>query len=158
MNFKKDNLYADLDKIHNAFIDCQAEHLTKYTVQYALLDIGIFNDDPIIPLVNLLCAISEELSHEEADNGGFSREARLLRVHWRKTCKSIERHMKKTIKGCEDYNREWSIPRTTYIFAETGEVHNGLWWTIKFTAMYLFKHKFWVKPMTIKHYEKKHNV
>lgn len=148
--------YTNLDKICDTFIDCKADHLLKYVGQYSVLGIDVADWEEPMTQLDTLISLSERLDHEETENLGLSKEAHRLRVQWRKACKSIERHMKKRIKDVKDYNREWSKPRKGYIFTETGEVHNGLWWTIKYTIFYTIR-GYYPKPMSIIKYDRRYH-
>lgn len=148
------NNYTDLENVRFTLIDCGAHHLTKYVDKYMDLNISVFENEPLTIYLLDLCNIHEALFHEEVSNGGFSNEGHELRIKWREMCKLIKKTMKNNIKCTINYNREWSRPRKNYIFAETGEIHNGLWWTIKFTIFYLTKGH-WTKPMKVSSYHKK---
>lgn len=79
----------------------------------------------------LLVNIHEALCHEEAENLGIGKNARILRKRWRLVRSSIRKDIKLAIKNKIRYAKEWSKLRQTYILPATGEVHNGLWFTIK---------------------------
>lgn len=79
----------------------------------------------------ILVNIHEALCHEEAENLGIGKNARILRKRWRLVRSSIRKDIKLAIKNKIRYAKEWSKPRHTYILPATGEVHNGLWFTIK---------------------------
>ena len=80
-------------------------------------------------LYELQC-IDEELTHEEQDNLGFGPRARKLRKMWRGKLKELNKMLDKCVKYRINYIKEWSKPRTTYVMNDTGELHNGLYWTI----------------------------
>lgn len=75
--------------------------------------------------------IDEELTHEEQDNLGFGSRARKLRKTWRRKLKELNKMLNKFVKNRINYIKEWSKSRTTYVMNYTGEVHNGLYWTIR---------------------------
>lgn len=79
----------------------------------------------------LLVNIHEELCHEEAENLGIGKNARILRKRWRLVRNSIRKDIKLAIKNKIRYAKEWSKLRRVYTLPATGEVHNGLWFTIK---------------------------
>lgn len=81
-------------------------------------------------LYELHC-IDEELTHEEQDNLGFGPRARKLRKMWRVKLKELNKMLDKTVKNRINYIKEWSKSRTVYMMNGTGEVHNGLYWTIR---------------------------
>lgn len=79
----------------------------------------------------LLVNIHEALCHEEAENLGIGKNARILRKRWRLVRNSIRKDIKLAIKNKIRYAKEWSKLRRVYTLPATGEVHNGLWFTIK---------------------------
>lgn len=79
----------------------------------------------------LLVNIHEALCHEEAENLGIGKNARILRKRWRLVRNSIRKDIKLAIKNKINYSKEWRKPRQTYMLSATGEIHNGLWFTIK---------------------------
>jgi hypothetical protein len=87
-------------------------------------------EDLLHGLYELLC-IDEELTHEEQDNLGFGPRARKLRKMWRGKLKELNKMLDKTVKNRINFIKEWSKSRTTYVMNDTGEVHNGLYWTIR---------------------------
>lgn len=92
---------------------------------------NVIVDERFCDHTKLLVNIHEALCHEEAENLGIGKNARVLRKRWRLVRSSIRKDIKLAIKNKIRYAKEWSKPRQTYIFTETGEVHNGLWFTIK---------------------------
>lgn len=87
--------------------------------------------DDLCRHTKLLVNIHEELCHEEAENLGVGKNARILRKRWRLVRSSIRKDIKLAIKNKILYAKEWSKPRQAYILLATGEVHNGLCWTIR---------------------------
>ena len=88
-------------------------------------------DERFCDHTKLLVNIHEELCHEEAENLGLGKNARILRKRWRLICSSIRKDIKLAIKNKIRYAKEWSKLRQTYMLSATGEVHNGLYWTIR---------------------------
>ena len=96
---------------------------------YSYYEINITED--LCRHTKLLVSIHERLCHEEAENLGIGKNARILRKRWRLVRRSIRKDIKLAIKNKIRYAKEWSKPRQTYVLSATGEVHNGLWFTIK---------------------------
>lgn len=120
------------DELCSRFEQSEASNLCKYAMMYKYLDIQIFNDDAVYIMAENLLTIGEALSHEESVNLGLGNDARLLRKMWRRQVRMIKRDMKQTIKARKQYNKEWRNPkRIEYISRNTGECHNGLYWTIR---------------------------
>lgn len=91
--------------------------------------IGI-SDDFLSSLYELQ-SIDEALTHEEYDNLGFGNDAKILRKKWRHKLREINKTLDKWIRNRILWIKEWNKPRKTYILNGTGEVHNGLYWTIR---------------------------
>ena len=99
----------------------------------AITGFGIYipvYDNLLQGLYELHC-IDEELTREELDNLGFGPRARKLRKMWRKKLRELNKMLDKCVKNRINYIKEWSKSRTTYVMNYTGEVHNGLYWTIR---------------------------
>ena len=118
-------------KYYQIIVLSKAYHLEKYLHKCDELGCSIYDGDPVLQYIKELDLISSKLDYEEAEHLGFSEYASHLRKEWRAKCRQIKRTLKQYIRNRASYNREWSKPRKRYIFAETGEVHNGLWFTIK---------------------------
>lgn len=87
--------------------------------------------DDFMELLKILFAIDEELSYEEEENLGFGRAARKLRKHWRVELRKAHKYLDKCYKNHINWLKEHGKPRRTYILKATGEVHNGLYWTLR---------------------------
>lgn len=101
--------------------------------------------------------VAEALYQEECDNMGLSKEARELRKEWRRLVRKMTKLMRAYIKNAKDYDREWSKPRTEYIFVETGELHNGLYYTIKAWLDMRKYTKMPLKPMKLSTYNRRYH-
>ena len=88
------------------------------------------HDDFIMQLKSLE-RINEELVHEEEENLGFGKTARKLRKRWRTELRKIHKRLDKCRKNRINWLKEHRKPRHTYILKATGEVHNGLYWTLR---------------------------
>lgn len=75
--------------------------------------------------------INEELLNEEEENLGFGKTARKLRKRWRTELRKIHKYLDKCYKNHINWLKEHRKPRRTYILKATGEVHNGLYWTLR---------------------------
>lgn len=92
---------------------------------------NVIVDERFCNHTKLLVNIHEALCHEEAENLGIGKNAQILRKRWRLVRNSIRKDIKLAIKNRILYTKEWSKLRQTYILPATGEVHNGLYWTIR---------------------------
>lgn len=127
----ENNIYANIYDIRDIFFRVGAPELVEYLIVYQDLDIEILKCDPICSMCDRLSAIDEALSYEEFSNNGFGNRARMLRKEWKQEYRKIEKHMKRRIKYRKQYNKEWSKPKQVYISRNTGECHNGIYWTIR---------------------------
>lgn len=125
------NIYANIFDIRDTLVRAGAPELVEYLIVYQDLDIEIFKDDPICSMCDRLSAIDEALSYEESANCGFGHRAKMLRKEWRQEYRKIKKHMKRHVRGRIQYNKEWSKPKQVYISRNTGECHNGIYWTIR---------------------------
>ena len=82
-------------------------------------------------LVDELLTIDETLTREEYENHGFGPDARALRKRWRKLIRKGHKILNQQTKNHINHLKEWSKPRRVYVSSITGEVHNGLYWTIR---------------------------
>lgn len=87
--------------------------------------------EDFINRLKLLEAIDEELIHEEEENLGFGKTARELRKRWRTELRKIHKRLNRYHKNRVNWLKEHGKPRRTYILKATGEVHNGLYWTLR---------------------------
>lgn len=132
----------------------QCTKLAELCHEYENLDRQFFGDEDICYLFDRYVVIDDLLTQEELDNYGTSPEAQSYRKEWRKLTRKMTKLIRKYIKGTKRYVKEWSKPRTEYIFTETGEVHNGLWYTIKFVVFYTLK-GFYPRPIKLSTYNRR---
>lgn len=85
----------------------------------------------LLELTEELLSIDTALSHEEVVNFGIGPEARHLRKEWRRIHRKIHKFIKASIKHKINRIKEWSKPHQIYELKATGEVHNGLYWTLR---------------------------
>lgn len=85
----------------------------------------------LLELTEELVSIDAALNREEAENLGIGPDARRLRKEWRRTRRKIHKFIKGAIKHKINWIKEKSKPRQEYIINATGEVHNGLYWTLR---------------------------
>lgn len=88
------------------------------------------HEDFIAQLMSLE-RINEELIHEEEENLGFGKTARKLRKRWRTELRKIHKRLNRCHKNRVNWLKEHAKPRRTYILKASGEVHNGLYWTLR---------------------------
>jgi hypothetical protein len=114
------NITRRLDKrLHD-----RIEHIGGYGIYISI------SDDFLSSLYELQ-SIDEALTHEEYNNLGFGNDAKILRKKWRRKLREINKTLDKWVRNRILWIKEWSKPRKTYILNGTGEVHNGLYWTIR---------------------------
>lgn len=114
------NITRSLDKrLHD-----RIEHIGGYGIYISI------SDDFLSSLYELQ-SIDEALTHEECNNLGFGDDAKILRKKWRRKLREINKTLDKWIRNRILWIKEWNKPRKTYILNSTGEVHNGLYWTIR---------------------------
>ena len=116
-------------QLHRSFVALGLPELNRYVSIIHEYDIHL--DTYIDDIVTELYGIDEGLTYEETNHLGLSKTASRLRKRWNKQVRSIKRFFKKAIKNRVNYLKEWSKPRKVYILKATGEIHNGLWYTIK---------------------------
>lgn len=85
----------------------------------------------LLELTEELISIGAALNREEAENLGIGPEARRLRKEWHRTRRKIHKFIKGAIKHKINWIKEKSKPRQEYMLKATGEVHNGLYWTLQ---------------------------
>lgn len=93
--------------------------------------VGIGSTCYLLELTEELASIGTALYNEEAENFGIGPEARYLRKEWRRTRHKIHKFIKGAIKHKINWIKEKSKPRQEYMLKATGEVRNGLYWTIR---------------------------
>ena len=114
------NITRSLDKrLHD-----RIEHIGGYGIYISI------SDDFLNSLYELQ-SIDEALTYEEYNNLGFSNDAKVLRKKWRRKLREIDKTLDKWVQNRILWIKEWNKPRKTYILNGTGEVHNGLYWTIR---------------------------
>ena len=85
----------------------------------------------LLELTEKLVSIGATLNREEAENLGIGPEARRLRKEWHRTRRKIHKFIKGAIKHKIKWIKEKSNPRQEYMLKASGEVHNGLYWTLR---------------------------
>lgn len=131
----------DYQKYRNLLRDSQADRLVDYLDCCQSLDCDIGPTSLAVTYILYLHDVSLALDDEEAENMGLSKMARKLRKEWRSDCRKIKRALKATCRNKLQYYKEWSRPRKKYTLNGTGEVHNGLWYTIKSWLWYAIRLK-----------------
>ena len=142
------------------FDNDQCPKLARLCHEYENLDRQFFGDEDICRLFDQYVVIDDRLAQEELDNYGTSPEARAYRKEWRKLTREMTKIMRRYIKGTKRYIKEWSKSRTEYIFTETGELHNGLWYTIMAIKDHVICTKFkgpWPKVIKLSTYNRRYH-
>ena len=93
--------------------------------------IGFTAYETFTQIILRLDSIDDSLTYEERCNFGLGPNARRLRKEWRRTLRKAHKFINRSVKHKIAYIKEWSKPRKQYISNGTGEVHNGLWYTLK---------------------------
>lgn len=87
--------------------------------------------DDLVQLTEEFLSIHTEIVHETAENLGFGPRAKELRKERKSVRRKICKYIRRSIKNKIAYIKEWSKPRKKFILNASGEVHNGLYWTIR---------------------------
>lgn len=85
----------------------------------------------LLELTEKLVSIDNALNREEAENLGIGPEAHRLRKEWCRTRREIHKFIKGAIKYKINWIKEKSKPRQEYVINATGEIHDGLYWTLR---------------------------
>lgn len=101
-------------------VKCVTQHGVEITIH-----------DNFIELLNELWIIDEELSRQEAVNLGFGKDAKVLRKKWRNKLREAHKYLDRCVRNRMLWIKEHRKPHQTYVLNCTGEVHNGLYWTLR---------------------------
>lgn len=93
--------------------------------------VGVHIPEPFIDLLRELECLDEALKYEEAENLGFSWSAHNLRKHWRKKLRKAHKLLNIYHKNHLNWVKEHNKPHPTYELKATGELHIGLYWTLR---------------------------
>lgn len=136
------NEYAINLVLDTAYEPCRDRLIAWLKCLEEPMQIALFKDEPIVKMAQELLQIDENLAWYECNDLGLSKEAHTLRKLYRKQVRKMIKWCKARIRGHLDFQKEWSRPRKVYESQTTGELHNGLWWTIKTIARHPLIYKF----------------
>lgn len=108
--------YAD-QKTKNMYFKSRA-----YGVDYPLV---CYKDE-----ITLLAELHEAKVYWDAIDFGFGETCSTIH----KQLKAVNKSLYRSFRGSYRHAKEWYTPKTVYMSQTTGELHNGLWPTIKSTV------------------------